>query len=251
MASLSAPCVRPGRLQLAPKVLPGAACRFWHQPHFVRSLSRRSGVNCGGSGRTRVPIERPRWYSTDRPSGPGDPAGVSESTPTQTQTRTPAQKTESNNEVHRRLDEELKKRSDISDRLAALQLGDRASKGEERSEAGPVSPPAPDARIAGEAGQDGAKGSVPGSDRDVPTEPAPPSETKSTTTRPLRSFAAGPLPSEIERLRWALSKKVSAWMESLQVKAAIWSQRVNKYTGTDYSAISALREDIRATGTWR
>ncbi|KAF2838667.1 hypothetical protein M501DRAFT_934616 [Patellaria atrata CBS 101060] len=53
------------------------------------------------------------------------------------------------------------------------------------------------------------------------------------------------LPSHREGQRWNYFKRFSVIMENLQAKLAIASQRVNNYTGTDYSGIEALRQSIK------
>ncbi|KAF1990839.1 hypothetical protein K402DRAFT_297680, partial [Aulographum hederae CBS 113979] len=53
------------------------------------------------------------------------------------------------------------------------------------------------------------------------------------------------LPSHREGQRWDLSKKFSQFMEEAQARVAIYSQKVNDYTGTDYSGIAALRQEIK------
>lgn len=58
-----------------------------------------------------------------------------------------------------------------------------------------------------------------------------------------------PLPSQREKQRWDTTKHVSQWMEDLLEKLALAGQKVNNYTGTDYSGIQALREQILAQGT--
>lgn len=56
------------------------------------------------------------------------------------------------------------------------------------------------------------------------------------------------LPSDTERARWQLSKNTQKWMDDFLAKAAIFSQRLNTYTGTDYSGIEALRREIIEQG---
>ncbi|KAF2204396.1 hypothetical protein GQ43DRAFT_409601 [Delitschia confertaspora ATCC 74209] len=53
------------------------------------------------------------------------------------------------------------------------------------------------------------------------------------------------LPSHRERQRWDLSKQFSKLMDELLPKLAIVTQKVNTYTGTDYSGIAALRREIK------
>lgn len=57
------------------------------------------------------------------------------------------------------------------------------------------------------------------------------------------------LPSHRERQRWNLSKRLSDAMDELLPKLAVVTQKVNTYTGTDYSAIEALRVEIKEQGT--
>ena len=56
------------------------------------------------------------------------------------------------------------------------------------------------------------------------------------------------LPSHRERQRWSLSKRFSNFMDDLLPKLAVVTQKVNTYTGTDYSGVEALRIEIQAQG---
>lgn len=53
------------------------------------------------------------------------------------------------------------------------------------------------------------------------------------------------LPSHRERQRWDLSKRLSDAMDDLLPKIALVTQKVNTYTGTDYSGVQALRREIQ------
>ncbi|KAI8942677.1 hypothetical protein NX059_000727 [Plenodomus lindquistii] len=53
------------------------------------------------------------------------------------------------------------------------------------------------------------------------------------------------LPSHRERQRWSLSKRLSKAMDDLLPKLAVVTQKVNTYTGTDYSGVQALRREIQ------
>jgi hypothetical protein len=59
------------------------------------------------------------------------------------------------------------------------------------------------------------------------------------------------LPSHRDRQRGTLSKRFSKLMDDVQGKLVLASQRVNNYTGTDYSGIQSLREDIKEQGQLR
>lgn len=52
------------------------------------------------------------------------------------------------------------------------------------------------------------------------------------------------LPSHRDGQRWHLSRRLSHHMEGLVAKLAAASHQINNYTGTDYSGIEALREEI-------
>jgi sensitive to high expression protein 9 len=66
------------------------------------------------------------------------------------------------------------------------------------------------------------------------------------------------LPSHREKLRWRLSRRFNQIMDDLMPKLALASQRINTYTGTDYTSIEALRKEIidqgaantHLTGIW-
>ena len=53
------------------------------------------------------------------------------------------------------------------------------------------------------------------------------------------------LPSHRERQQWTLTKRFNALMDSLLPRIALLSQRINEYTGTDYTGIEALRQEIK------
>ncbi|KAF1838096.1 hypothetical protein BDW02DRAFT_489992 [Decorospora gaudefroyi] len=53
------------------------------------------------------------------------------------------------------------------------------------------------------------------------------------------------LPSHRERQRWNLSRRFSEAMDELLPKLAVVTQKVNTYTGTDYSGVEALRREIK------
>lgn len=57
------------------------------------------------------------------------------------------------------------------------------------------------------------------------------------------------LPSYRERMRSRLGKRFNELMDDLMPKLALASQRINTYTGTDYSGIAALRKEIIEQGT--
>jgi sensitive to high expression protein 9 len=68
---------------------------------------------------------------------------------------------------------------------------------------------------------------------------------------PLDNIARVPdenLPSHQEKQRWSLSKRFSEAMDELLPKLAVVTQKVNTYTGTDYSGVEALRREIKEQG---
>jgi sensitive to high expression protein 9 len=88
-----------------------------------------------------------------------------------------------------------------------------------------------------------------------PSLPPPPSASKIedtiARTRVQDTVARVPaedLPSHREGQRWSLSKRLSELMDELLPKLAIVTQKVNTYTGTDYSGIEALRREIKDQG---
>jgi sensitive to high expression protein 9 len=56
------------------------------------------------------------------------------------------------------------------------------------------------------------------------------------------------LPSHRERQRWDFSKRFSEIMDDVLPKLALVTQKVNTYTGTDYSGVEALRREIKEQG---
>jgi len=79
-----------------------------------------------------------------------------------------------------------------------------------------------------------------------PSPPPPPITPKSEDR--IARVSDKDLPSHRERQRWSLSKRFSELMDELLPKLAIVTQKVNNYTGTDYSGIEALRREIREQG---
>ncbi|OJD35551.1 mitochondrion biogenesis protein [Diplodia corticola] len=53
------------------------------------------------------------------------------------------------------------------------------------------------------------------------------------------------LPSHRQGLRWEIYKRASAYFDELLPKLILVGQKVNSYTGTDYSGIEALRQEIK------
>lgn len=58
------------------------------------------------------------------------------------------------------------------------------------------------------------------------------------------------LPSYRERMRSKLGTRFNELMDDLMPKLALASQRINTYTGTDYSGIAALRKEIIEQGKY-
>ncbi|GAB7346874.1 hypothetical protein MBLNU459_g1955t1 [Dothideomycetes sp. NU459] len=66
--------------------------------------------------------------------------------------------------------------------------------------------------------------------------------------RGVASEPKEPMPSERAEARLELSKRLHVYMEDFLAKAAIASQHLNSYTGTDYSGIERLRREIIEQG---
>jgi sensitive to high expression protein 9 len=84
---------------------------------------------------------------------------------------------------------------------------------------------------------------------EIPTPPPPFAESSSDVKPSLNGSAVHivpdeDLPSYQEKLRWGLSKRFNRIMDGLMPRLALASQRINTYTGTDYSGIEALRKEI-------
>lgn len=91
----------------------------------------------------------------------------------------------------------------------------------------------------------------------TPKDPIdPPLSPKFPETTPRTHEVAGSdsrvpeedLPSHRAGQRWQLSKRVASLVDKLQSDLIIASQRLNNYTGTDYSGIEALRQEIKDRG---
>jgi len=82
-------------------------------------------------------------------------------------------------------------------------------------------------------------------------QPPPPEPTVPPKDEAVDTIARVPdeqLPSHRERQRWSLSKRFSDAMDDLLPKLAVVTQKVNTYTGTDYSGVEALRREIKEQG---
>jgi sensitive to high expression protein 9 len=85
--------------------------------------------------------------------------------------------------------------------------------------------------------------------------PEPPQDATAATPQKdesLDNIARVPdeqLPSHQEKQRWDLSRRFSEAMDELLPKLAVVGQKVNTYTGTDYSGVEALRREIKEQGT--
>ena len=77
-------------------------------------------------------------------------------------------------------------------------------------------------------------------------EPEPPKKDESQDT--IARVPDEQLPSHRERQRWSLVKRFSDAMDELLPKLAVVTQKVNTYTGTDYSGVEALRREIKEQG---
>ena len=81
------------------------------------------------------------------------------------------------------------------------------------------------------------------------SEPTPPKqESPITSQNSIKRVPDEDLPSHREGQRWDLSKRLSELMDELLPKLAVVTQKVNTYTGTDYSGIEALRREIKEQG---
>lgn len=57
------------------------------------------------------------------------------------------------------------------------------------------------------------------------------------------------LPSHREGQRWVFSKRTHALLDDLMQRLSVAGQEINKYTGTDYTPIEALRQEIKEQGS--
>lgn len=65
------------------------------------------------------------------------------------------------------------------------------------------------------------------------------------------TVASKDLPSHAAQQRWPISKRAETMMNSMLARAAVASQTVNTFTGTDYAPIEALRRSIVEQGGLR
>ncbi|EUC50579.1 hypothetical protein COCMIDRAFT_81611 [Bipolaris oryzae ATCC 44560] len=76
-------------------------------------------------------------------------------------------------------------------------------------------------------------------------EPEPEQPKKAESQDTIARVPDEHLPSHRERQRWSLLKRFSDAMDELLPKLAVVTQKVNTYTGTDYSGVEALRREIK------
>ncbi|KAF2020029.1 hypothetical protein BU24DRAFT_489872 [Aaosphaeria arxii CBS 175.79] len=76
-------------------------------------------------------------------------------------------------------------------------------------------------------------------------KPSGPTPNPPKPEEPISRVPDEDLPSHREKQRWDLSKRVTEIMDDVLPKLAVVTQKVNTYTGTDYSSISALRKEIQ------
>ncbi|KAK8161876.1 Mdm33 family-domain-containing protein [Phyllosticta citrichinensis] len=86
----------------------------------------------------------------------------------------------------------------------------------------------------------------------VPREPSAASSSTEESSKPpqtpepehVQKVPDEQLPSHRQGLRWEIYKRLSAWMDDMLPKLILVGQKVNSFTGTDYSGIEALRREI-------
>ncbi|KAJ4296924.1 sensitivity to high expression protein she9 [Kalmusia sp. IMI 367209] len=81
------------------------------------------------------------------------------------------------------------------------------------------------------------------------TPPPPPKKNEEVKKEDIKDdierVPAEHLPSHREAQRWDFSKRFQDFMDDLLPKLAVVTQKVNTYTGTDYSGIAALKREIK------
>ena len=65
---------------------------------------------------------------------------------------------------------------------------------------------------------------------------------------PVHEVPDSQLPSHREAQRWTSSKQLQEFMDRVMHKATLAGQHINNLTGTDYSGIAALRQEIKEQG---
>jgi hypothetical protein len=80
--------------------------------------------------------------------------------------------------------------------------------------------------------------------------PVPKLDTLKAASEPaVRVVPAETLPSHREAQRWVFSKRTHALLDDLMQRLSVAGQQINKYTGTDYTPIEALRHEIKEQGS--
>ncbi|KAF2829186.1 hypothetical protein CC86DRAFT_368244 [Ophiobolus disseminans] len=109
------------------------------------------------------------------------------------------------------------------------------------SRATPMPPPASDKKTPS-AGTDAVSEGPPA--HDARRQPQTTPDLKEEVADNIARVPDEHLPSHRERQRWDFSKRLSELMDELLPKLAVVTQKVNTYTGTDYSGVAALRREI-------
>jgi len=84
--------------------------------------------------------------------------------------------------------------------------------------------------------------------KSTPQSTPPKDERPITSEGNIKRVPDEALPSHREGQRWNLSKRLTEFMDEVLPKLAVVTQKVNTYTGTDYSGIEALRREIKDQG---
>jgi hypothetical protein len=84
---------------------------------------------------------------------------------------------------------------------------------------------------------------------DRPDFKAPQPSESQTSDPPVHHAPEEDLPSHREAQRWTISKRTHALMDNLMLRISVAAQNINKYTGTDYTGIEALRREIKDQGS--
>ncbi|KAJ4990327.1 She9/Mdm33 family protein [Stagonosporopsis vannaccii] len=136
--------------------------------------------------------------------------------------------------LKKRQDEEAARRKQEQEALLKAQQASQPK-------ATPTPTPAPKAPTPGSTPERSAPSET---QKSVQSEPTV-THTKENVVDNVKRVPDEHLPSHQERQRSNIEKRFTALMDELLPKIAVVTQKVNTYTGTDYSGIEALRREIQ------
>ncbi|KAJ4322717.1 sensitivity to high expression protein she9 [Neodidymelliopsis sp. IMI 364377] len=235
-------------------------------------------LNGTGSWLQRQFSSSSRWMEEKKPSGSSEPIAMpppaTEQKPASSVDRTPEQLIERQERLRREWEEQQRIREEEALRKKQQEEEARRKKEEEEArrkkrEAEALRKKQEEEEALRKKHEQEALQKAQQSTQARPTQPAPPKpdpappspppvaaqtpvqketparQNKDDVVDKVKRVPDEHLPSHQERQRSNLEKRLSQFMDELLPKIAVVTQKVNTYTGTDYSGIEALRREIQ------